>query len=165
MPYGSLLMVFALNYCDLAGNWFSNDTLEEVGHYHISVCGVYWLHFSNGMITGPLDDGVNSIALVDFESFHQDCLTTGTANQSESLDIHFFYDPAIQALFLDSEYFILNNLRFAIYDLNGRLVRNGRFDDDANNRSHIDVGGLEHGGYVISVNSERTIYGFRFVRY
>ena len=63
-------LLFALNHCDLAGNWLSPDTLEEVGHYHISVCGVYWLNYSNGTISGALDEGLNSLSLTDFVGFH-----------------------------------------------------------------------------------------------
>ena len=49
--------VFGLHNCDLMGNLLGGSTLEQTDHYHISACGIYWLGYSKGMVSGNIDNG------------------------------------------------------------------------------------------------------------
>lgn len=74
--------VFALHNTDFAGNWIVNTqyppNLEQPGDYHISVCGVYALGYSNGLVSGPIDGTNTSMDLNDFSSLVNTCfLSTG----------------------------------------------------------------------------------------
>ena len=71
--------IFRVHLCERHGNFSCGMSIEEAGHYQLSVCGVYWLDYAQGVISGPLyTEGANeTISLEDFPALVMGCLTTG----------------------------------------------------------------------------------------
>ena len=72
-------VLWAIQHCDLSGNFGCGMSVEEEGHYQLSVCGVYWLGYANGVVSGPLfTEGANeTISLAEFGELVNGCLSTG----------------------------------------------------------------------------------------
>ena len=120
------------------------------------------LNYSNGTISGALDEGLNSLSLTDFVGFHQQCLTTGTGETEPASEIRFFHDTANHGLRFYSKNVRLENANYMIYNLAGQLVLNGNLNENSTGSTEIDVGKLEAGQYLVSLNVEGVKYGFRF---
>lgn len=71
-------VVWGIHHCDMSGNGGCGPSLEEAGHYQLSVCGVYWLGYANGLISGPLytEGATETIGLEDFAALINGCLST-----------------------------------------------------------------------------------------
>lgn len=72
-------VLWAIQDCDLSGNGGCGSSLEQADHFQLSVCGVYWLGYSNGVISGPLfTEGANeTISVEDFSALVNGCLSMG----------------------------------------------------------------------------------------
>jgi len=64
-------LIFALHNCDLYGN-----SMEQLDHYQISSCGVYYLDYFNGQVIGSIANGVTSLNLNNFQQLHFSCSLT-----------------------------------------------------------------------------------------
>ncbi len=69
-------VVWGIRHTDQAGG-----ALEQPEDYLISVCGVYWLAYANGEVSGPItvEDGNEVMTMEQFEVLVTGCLTTGIA--------------------------------------------------------------------------------------
>ena len=78
-------VLWGLHESDLSGNFIWNQQyppdLEMVGDYHISVCGVYWLNYGNGQVTGSIADGLNSLPLAALPAYLQGCPSTSVGEE------------------------------------------------------------------------------------
>lgn len=72
-------VIWALQACDLSGNGSCGTSFEMAGDYQLSICGIYWLNYDGGMVSGPLySAGVNeSISVGEFAALVDGCLSTG----------------------------------------------------------------------------------------
>ena len=72
-------VLWAIQHCDLSGNFSCGMSIEEAGHYQLSVCGVYWLDYAQGVISGPLytKGASETISVEDFADLVNGCLSTG----------------------------------------------------------------------------------------
>lgn len=79
-------LVFGLNECDLWGNTITAGfppDLEQPGDYQVSVCGVYWLNYDNGLVTGPITGStVQSMTLGEFTEVVESC------SQANGIPVH-----------------------------------------------------------------------------
>ncbi len=79
-------VVFGLNECDLWGNTITAGfppDLEQPGDYMVSVCGVYWLNYDNGLVTGPITGStVQSMTLGEFTEVVASC------SQANGIPVH-----------------------------------------------------------------------------
>lgn len=141
-------VVWGLHETDFLGNeitaGFPPD-LEQPGDYHISICGTYWLPYTNGMITGPIAPGVTSATVVQFWPAIVNCLATGI---SENLG-------AGGLLIVDGEGAPWLSLRepvmsqLSITDASGRNVLTRNWDG-----MPLQLRGMAAGAYVVQVRSD-----------
>ena len=87
VPNGDTVL-WAIQDCDLMGNGSCGTSLEAPTDHHLSICGVYWLNYTNGVVSGPLltAGATESMTLAEFDSFVDGCLATsvpGGAAQEE----------------------------------------------------------------------------------
>ncbi len=74
-------VIWALQHCDLSGNGSCGTSFEQAGDYQLSVCGIYWLGYENGVVSGPLfTEGANeTVTLAEFAGLVNGCLATAVA--------------------------------------------------------------------------------------
>lgn len=72
-------IVLGLQDVDYSGNVLCGTSLEQLGHYQISICGRQWLAFENGLVTGPIltEGATESMTLEEFGTALSGCLSTG----------------------------------------------------------------------------------------
>ncbi len=72
-------VLWAIQSCDLSGNGGCGPSVEQSDHFQLSACGVYWLDYANGIISGPLytEGASETISLEDFATLVGGCLSTG----------------------------------------------------------------------------------------
>jgi len=84
VEYGDTVL-WGIKPCDLAGNMFCGASqFEAPEHYQLPVCGIYWLGYSNGVVSGPLftEGASETIELEDFEALVNGCLATSIEARS-----------------------------------------------------------------------------------
>lgn len=119
-------VLWGIQHCDLSGNFGCGMSVEEEGHYQLSVCGVYWLDYAHGVISGPLyTEGANeTISVEDFPALVTGCLTTGVQEPVA---------PEVNIRCVDDELRITttgswsNAKEVCITDVAGRVVHEARF--------------------------------------
>lgn len=77
-------VVFGLNECDLWGNTITAGfppDLEQPGDYMVSVCGVYWLNYDNGLVTGAITS--SGLQMMSLEEFTATVVACSTASRIE----------------------------------------------------------------------------------
>lgn len=84
-------LILGLDSTSQAGNFFSPtfpDSLEQVGDYDLSICGVYVLAVSNGQVHGPIKSGTDQVGYDDLDSAYVNgCMTTGIGSVAGSKDL------------------------------------------------------------------------------
>ena len=74
-------VVWALKFTDLMGNGLCGTSLEQEGDYMISICGTYFLNYNDGMVTGPIADGVDELPYPSLAQFISTCLAMEVPEQ------------------------------------------------------------------------------------
>jgi len=141
-------LVFGLHNCDLMGNLIGGSTLEQTDHYHISACGIYWLDYSNGIVSGNIDNGLNSLSLNAFKQYG--CMPVGLEDHTSSLKL--YPNPFSSSTIIDLPSFEPYTL--SIYDVLGNKVR----EEQVSGTTIIERGDLIKGLYIIEVRSESKTY-------
>ncbi|MEZ4738343.1 MAG: T9SS type A sorting domain-containing protein [Flavobacteriales bacterium] len=72
-------VLWAIQETDLSGNWGCGTELEQPEDFQLSACGVYWLQYEGGVVSGPLtsEGAVEEIGVEDFAALVSGCLSTG----------------------------------------------------------------------------------------
>ncbi|HEX2618358.1 MAG TPA: hypothetical protein VHL57_12495 [Flavobacteriales bacterium] len=71
-------VVFGLRICDQQGNFVCGTQLESETDFMISICGIYYLSYANGVVSGPiLTENGESMPLGEFRDVMDNCLSTG----------------------------------------------------------------------------------------
>ena len=104
-------LVFALHHCDTLGG----SNLEKPDHYQISICGVYWLSYANGQVSGAIDIGVTSLGLNEFQQLNTSCAPTGIEEHKQAISL--YPNPTTGILTIEGI-----EGKTEVYDLYGRLV-------------------------------------------
>jgi hypothetical protein len=84
-------LVFGLNQCDLSGNSIWNPDyppdLEASDDFMVSGCGVYWLNYNNGFVTGPITGpGVQALSVAEFVSTIAACAAGNAIPEADRTD-------------------------------------------------------------------------------
>ncbi len=140
-------LIYALHNCDLAGNWFSTDSLEEANHYHISVCGVYHLGYSNGMVSGSVAAGIHNVSLNDFSNTNQLCDITAI-EKATALVWYQHYEPTTRCLTLRN--LPLAETSFTLFSQTGKRVLQSYFFEKT---VRIDLSGIPKGVYFVQLET------------
>jgi hypothetical protein len=119
-------VLWGIQHCDLSGNFGCGTSLEQEGHYQLSVCGVYWLDYAQGVISGPLytEGASETISVEDFPALVSGCLPTGISDPIV---------PEVNVRCVDDELMIIatgdwsDTKEVCITDVAGRVVHEARF--------------------------------------
>ncbi len=142
-------VVWGVQQTDLSGNWGCGTQLEQPEDYQLSICGIYWLNYSNGLVSGPLmTEGVSeSMTESEFGQFVNGCLTTGVEDHGQA-------DPITVRQELDGTTIALNtneNLQINVFDGLGQLCM-----ERAWNGTPIKLNQWPTGIYTVAVLSDKT---------
>ena len=126
-------------------------TLEKPEDYQISVCGVYWLDYENGEVTGAIDNGTTSLSLNEFKQYHSTCSPTGIEEQIPAITL--YPNPIKGILTIEG----LKGKK-ALYDSYGRLVKSTQ-------TSTLDISQEASGIYLLKLTDEQgTVYSQKVVK-
>jgi hypothetical protein len=109
--------VWALRWTDFAGG-----AMEQPGDYLISICGVYALTYSAGMVGGPLtQEGVEeSLSLSEFDDLVDGCLSTGIAQHEVAPSFELRSSSSGVSVLTDGRW--SPDARLDVFDPSGRLL-------------------------------------------
>ena len=149
-------VLWAIQHCDLMGNGLCGTDFEEAGDYHLSICGVYWPSYENGIVSGPLTvEGANeSITLEAFAELVEGCLSTTVGEQKpmDPLIVHASGGTPWLSCALD------RSLDLQVFDASGRMSLRRAW-----NGSPMPMNGLRPGVYLVQVTSEERRWMKRFM--
>lgn len=152
-PASGDTLLWALQPCDLSGNGSCGTSFEEAGDYQLSGCGIYWLGYENGVISGPLTtEGQTETIHVDaFQSFVDGCLPTGIEDPERL--------PAITVNYVNNTPMIAwagtGVLDLEVLDMHGRMVFRRTWDG-----SLLPLTGYSPGVFLVNVRrgqEKRTV--------
>jgi hypothetical protein len=143
-------VIWALRPCDLSGNGSCGTSFEQEGDYQLSVCGIYWLGYDNGIVSGPLtvEGAEESMTLGEFAALVDGCLSTTVQEVQEA-------DPLVVRSGDDGAWLSLSapgRVMLTVMDACGRLELSRQWDG-----SPIQLKDVAPGAYVVQVRrDERT---------
>ena len=141
---------------------------ESIGDYWLPACGVTFLKIENGIVLGPISEGLNSMFLEDFEFYMEnevyktECSVTNIEyqNQFDQNNIIVFPNPTQKAAFISCE-----NCDFiddlAVFNVNGQL-QNVQFVKEEK-LIRLDLEGLENGVFFIQLSSQKNFQTFKLL--
>jgi len=148
-------IVLALHYTDFMGNTFPNTSfppdLEQDGDFHISICGVYYLTYQNGVVSGAIDNVVNSMAYVDFQSMVNDCFLATGIEENDVPELIVRQDPYSGELIIGTGSF---DSYIEIFDLQGRLIGSINANEP---QVHFNTSDFPKGALIVRVFSNDMV--------
>ena len=151
-------VLWAIQECDLSGNGGCGANLEQTDHFQLSVCGVYWLGYADGVITGPLftAGAVESIALEDFASLVSGCLSMDVeAREQGSATV----TCTEEGIVVQTDAVWSDRKQLCITDASGRLVAESDF---RGSRATIPLPSSTNGILLMHVYDGQRSYTTRF---
>ncbi len=139
-------VIWGVQHCDLSGNGSCGTSFEEVQDYQLSVCGIYWLNFNNGIVSGPLtiENATENVTLTEFEELVNGCLATSV---EEAIDL-----AALSVRSADGGPWLSltkqQRVELSVVDVVGRSYLSRSWDG-----SPLQLFGLPVGTYMVQVNS------------
>jgi hypothetical protein len=143
-------LLWALQHCDQSGNGSCGTSLESKGDYQLSVCGVYWLGYSDGTVSGPLftEGATETVSLEEFQALVNGCLPTAVQEHNETLPLQLREDATGPVITMAMP----GNFGLRLLDVAGRSVVERSW-----NGSPFALGDLPCGTFIIQVSSDRGI--------
>ena len=148
-------IVLALHNTDFMGNNFPNTNfppdLEQPGDFHISVCGVYFLGYQNGVVSGEIDGTQTTMPYQSFHAMVEDCSLFTGIEETSVLNISVRQDLINDLLIIE---FNEPNTIIGLYDLNGRLLAMLQANS---NRSTISTASFPKGILIVRAINDRSV--------
>ncbi len=146
-PANGDTLLWAIKHTDLMGNGLCGTNFEQPQDWALSVCGVYWLNYDNGIVSGPLTvEGANeTMSLAAFQVLVDGCLPTAVPERSIPSPLSVRYvdgSPVITCPGLDPDAYLV------IIDAQGRIVLRRRW-----NGTPLPIDGAVPGLYIAQVGS------------
>lgn len=154
------------------------DFQQELGITSIAVDGMDRLHltgYSNSYNTFPLKDntqipyfqptkkgGGNDATVTRFDLSTMNAIVGLEDFQNTEFVFGLYPNPASSDLFITNKAIAGGALHYAVYDLNGRKLKEGAFKADESKT--IDVSVLPQGVYVINASNGKTTISNKFVK-
>lgn len=140
-------VVFGLNHCDLWGNTITAGfppDLEHVEDYQVSVCGVYWLNYEGGLVSGPITGPTTqSMTLDEFTQVVASCSqANGVAVHETAEALMVRYEDGVPWLQLHDP----GQARLTVRDMGGRDMLRRSWGG-----SSFPLSGLAPGTYAVLV--------------
>ena len=142
-------VLFALQETDLVGNTICGTSYEQPQDYMISICGVYWLGYSNGMISGHLfpGQGTTTLTTAQFAVELAGCLAGTTGIDEAAIDpLRITYRDGLPTLRMS----VTSPVALTIRDASGRSTLERSWDG-----APLDVADLAPGIYLVEVRGGR----------
>ncbi len=139
-------MIWALRHTDLMGNGLCGTQLEQEGDWMISICGTYYLDYSNDVVTGPIAEGVNTLPYHDFLQFMNSCLATSLPESHLEIPVQVGIDGAQLSILIDGP---IDGLEYELFEASGRLIGAAQILSD---RTAIPIDALCAGAYLIRLS-------------
>lgn len=151
-------VLWGIRQCDLTGNFGCGTSLEEPGHFQLSICGVYWLGYASGIISGPLfTEGVDeTVGIEDFGDLVQGCLPMGINDPGAAAASVWCHGTAI-TIETGGEW--SESKRACIMDAGGRVLLDAGF---RGSRSTFPIQSESSGILIVRVTDGRRSHTTRF---
>ncbi len=137
-------VLWAIQHCDLMGNGSCGTSFEDPADYQLSVCGIYWLNYGNGIVSGPLftAGAEESVTVAEFGALVNGCLSTGIPASVDADPLTVRYvdgKPTIEMIPGPSD--------LVLFDQQGRLVFRRAW-----NGSPLRLEGLVPGAFTVQAS-------------
>lgn len=119
-------LLWALKHTDLMGNGLCGTSFEEPQDWALSICGVYWLGYGNGVVSGPITEegATESVTLEEFQQVVNGCLSTGLDEQTRETEFRVVYDDGVPILSCSS---LIGSAELTVLDAHGRAILRRRW--------------------------------------
>ena len=146
-PANGDTLLWAIQHTDLMGNGPCGTNFEQPQDWALSICGVYWLNFENGIVSGPLtvEGASESVTLQEFADLVSGCLSTGVNEVVAHEAIELLYVGGIPVISCGD---IASDAELLIMDAQGRIVLRRRW-----NGMPLPFDNAVHGVYIAQVNT------------
>lgn len=139
-------VIWGFRYTDLAGNSLCGTSYEQPGDYMISICGVYFLDYNDGIVSGPITSSVSSTMSIDlFGQLVEGCLSTGMNEANEVDPLTVCYDGTVPVIQMQG---ISNAAELCVFDALGRSMLSRSWDGSA-----LRIEMLGSGAYLLEVRN------------
>ncbi len=153
-PANGDTLLWAIKHTDFMGNGLCGTNFEQPQDWALSVCGVYWLNYDSGIVSGPLtvEGATESVTLQAFGDLVNGCLSTGVIDVAMNSPLVLEYRDGSPVLSCTGT---RDGAELLIMDVHGRAVLRRRWDGSA-----FTLEGVAPGAYLVEVLDS----GLRYVR-
>ena len=142
-------LILALHNTDLAHNFWSGDSIEQLGDYHLSVCGTYYLNVVNDTVTGHIYDNIDQqMAYNDFRTNMCKAASINAMPQQTPV-ITIYPNPSSGQTTIAIKNKKNEPIRLSLYTITGEVIQQIETTKD---RIVIEKGDLPSGVYLYQVN-------------
>lgn len=142
---------------DLMGNNWAGP-VEEPGDMMISICGIYYLGYANGIVSGELGAGLTEMELHDFITFMDGCAFTGITEITDAPGFDLLREgDGVTVVFTDADH---GAAEVRLLDVAGRTAAQRL---TTGTRVHLSMSGLSAGAYVLEVRRDLKRGARRFI--
>ena len=118
--------------------------------------------YSVGQITYTTDNGTNGSVAKGVQQPYEISIVTGIEATNINLELSVYPNPTTDRLTLAVKDTELNNLKFQLYDLSGKLIQQDQLRDQS---TQISMQSLSAGTYLLKVSDNtKTIKIFKIIR-
>ncbi|MCB9182725.1 MAG: hypothetical protein H6591_02320 [Flavobacteriales bacterium] len=144
-------VLWALRPTDLTGNGSCGTSLEEAGDYQLSICGIYWLDYGNGIVSGAItqEDWSESMPISEFAELVNGCLPTAVPSRVPD-DFQVLAGEGRLRLQLSDGW--ADRVLVRLFDASGRVLLEERL---AGRRGNLPLPVAVRGLAVLQVSDER----------
>ncbi|MBL7964773.1 MAG: hypothetical protein JNM31_13125 [Flavobacteriales bacterium] len=153
-------VIWGFRFTDLTGNMICGTSYEQAGEYMISICGVYTLSYTAGVVTGPIvTETGESMSISQFEALVESCLSTSVYEQHES--------PALTLVGEGDAFFVRlgegwgPEVTLSMHDVQGRSLLD---QVNVRNDQRVHLTGLATGPVLVRVSDHRWVQVRRYLR-
>lgn len=140
-------VVWGFRITDLAGNSLCGTSYEQPTDHMISICGIYYLDYANGSVTGPItSETIETMTLVQLAALVEDCLTTGSAELPASTGPVLWYDGDVPVIEWSRCPGVVD---MRIVDMRGAMLRRERWTGTV-----LRMDGLGSGIYFLEAGTD-----------
>jgi len=141
-------LIFSLHNCNLMGN-NGGPGPEQLDHYQISNCGIFYLNHNNGMVSGSIDNGVNYQSLNDFMILHNSCKSGTSSIEEHEINFQAYPNPTSEIITLKGINSLTEVSHIHLLDNKGALLKKIGI-----NEKQIDLSSFSTGIYFVEIKHQ-----------
>lgn len=113
-------VIWGFQITDLAGNMLCGTSYEQPTDHMISICGVYYLDYANGIVSGPITTtAIESMPISQFGQLVDGCLSTDINEQVDGDALGVRYDGGVPVIELPG---LAASVDLNVFDALGRPI-------------------------------------------